>query len=84
SREAQKSLRARWDADKGAVTAVRAARGKLDAARQDLSKAERGYDLELMAKLKHGTIPQLETDLAALEKVAGAAGGLFRESVGPD
>ncbi len=84
SREAQKSLRARWDADKGAVTAVRAARGKLDAARQDLSKAERGYDLELMAKLKHGTIPQLETDLAALEKVAGAEGGLFRESVGPD
>jgi ATP-dependent Clp protease ATP-binding subunit ClpB len=84
SREGQKSLRARWDADKGAVTAVRAARGKLDAARQDLSKAERGYDLELMAKLKHGTIPQLEVDLAALEKVAGAAGGLFRESVGPD
>jgi ATP-dependent Clp protease ATP-binding subunit ClpB len=84
SREAQKSLRARWDADKGAVTAVRAARGKLDAARQDLSKAERGYDLELMAKLKHGTIPQLETELAALEKVASAAGGLFRESVGPD
>ena len=84
SREAQKSLRARWDADKGAVTAVRAARGKLDAARQDLSKAERGYDLELMAKLKHGTIPQLETELTALEKVASAAGGLFRESVGPD
>jgi len=84
SREGQKSLRARWDADKGAVTAVRAARGKLDAARQDLSKAERGYDLELMAKLKHGTIPQLEIDLAALEKVAGAEGGLFRESVGPD
>ena len=84
SREAQKSLRARWDADKAAVTEVRAARAALDAARQELAKAERAYDLERMAKLQHGTIPQLEADLAAREKVAGAAGGLFRESVGPD
>ena len=84
SREEQKSLRARWDADKGAVTEVRAARAALDVARQELAKAERAYDLERMAKLQHGTIPQLEADLAAREKVAGAAGGLFRESVGPD
>ncbi|MFZ9201786.1 MAG: ATP-dependent chaperone ClpB [Opitutales bacterium] len=84
AREEQKSLRARWDADKGAVTEVRAARAALDAARQELAKAERAYDLERMAKLQHGTIPQLEADLAAREKVAGAAGGLFRESVGPD
>lgn len=84
SRESQKSLRARWDADKGAVTEVRAARAALDTARQELAKAERAYDLERMAKLQHGTIPQLEADVAAREKVAGAAGGLFRESVGPD
>lgn len=84
AREAQKSLRARWDADKGAVTEVRAARSALDTARQELAKAERAYDLERMAKLQHGTIPQLEADVAAREKVAGATGGLFRESVGPD
>jgi ATP-dependent Clp protease ATP-binding subunit ClpB len=83
-REEQKALRARWEADKGAVTHVRAAREALDAARRELAAAERAYDLGKMAELRHGRIPQLEADLAAKETTAGAAGGLFRESVGPD
>jgi ATP-dependent Clp protease ATP-binding subunit ClpB len=83
-REEQKALRARWEADKGAVTQVRAAREALDAARRELAAAERAYDLGKMAELRHGRLPQLEADLAAKEAAAGAAGGLFRESVGPD
>ncbi len=83
-REEQKALRARWEADKGAVTQVRAAREALDAARRELAAAERAYDLGKMAELRHGRIPQLEADVAAREATAGAAGGLFRESVGPD
>ena len=83
-REEQKALRARWEADKGAVTQVRAAREALDAARRELAAAERAYDLGKMAELRHGRIPQLEADLSAKEATAGAAGGLFRESVGPD
>ena len=83
-REEQKALRARWEADKGAVAHVRAAREALDAARRELAAAERAYDLGKMAELRHGRIPQLEADLAAKEKEAGAAGGLFREYVGPD
>ncbi len=84
AREEQKALRARWEADKGAVTHVRAARELLDTARRELAGAERAYDLGKMAELRHGRIPQLEVDLAAKEKEAGAAGGLFRESVAPD
>ena len=84
AREEQKALRARWEADKGAVTQVRAARELLDTARRELAGAERAYDLGKMAELRHGRIPQLELDLAAKEKEAGAAGGLFRESVAPD
>jgi ATP-dependent Clp protease ATP-binding subunit ClpB len=83
-REEQKALRARWEADKGAVTQVRAAREALDAARRELATAERAYDLGKMAELRHGRIPQLEADLSAKEITAGAAGGLFRESVVPD
>jgi len=83
-REEQKALRARWEADKGAVTQVRAAREALDAARRELATAERAYDLGKMAELRHGRIPQLEADLSAKEVTAGAAGGLFRESVVPD
>ena len=84
AREEQKAFRARWEADKGAVTQVRAARELLDTARRELAGAERAYDLGKMAELRHGRIPQLEVDLAAKEKEAGAAGGLFRESVAPD
>jgi len=83
-REEQKALRARWEADKGAVAHVRAAREALDAARRELAEAERAYDLGKMAELRHGRLPLLEADLAAKETEAGAAGGLFRESVGPD
>ena len=34
-----------------------------------LEKAENNYDLEAAAKLRHGTIPRLEKELAELEKI---------------
>ena len=34
-----------------------------------LEKAENNYDLETAAKLRHGTIPRLEKELAELEKI---------------
>jgi ATP-dependent Clp protease ATP-binding subunit ClpB len=47
-------------------------------------EAERAYDLDRVAKLRHGTIPQLEQELAAYEAHAAASNGsttLVREEV---
>jgi ATP-dependent Clp protease ATP-binding subunit ClpB len=84
AREEQTAFRARWVADKEAVTKVRASRAKLEDAKADMAKAERAGKLEEVAKLRYGTIPELEKDVAKLEGSAKSATGLFRETVTPE
>ncbi len=40
-----------------------------------MEKAERAYDLNKVAELRHGRIPQLEAELKKLAAVGGAAAG---------
>jgi len=84
AREEQTAFRARWQADKEAVTKVRTAREKLEIARQEMSKAERANRLDEVAKLRYGVIPELEKQVAQLEGTAKSASGLFRETVTPE
>ncbi|TSJ76924.1 ATP-dependent chaperone ClpB [Rariglobus hedericola] len=73
-------LKAKWDKEKDSVNAVRAVREQLDAARIELEKAERNYDLNKLAELRHGKIPQLEAELKKSETTA-AKTELFKEEV---
>ena len=66
-REAGKALQARYDNEKQAIGKLRDCREALDLAKGQLEKAERSYDLEKAAELRHGVIPRLESDLAAAE-----------------
>ena len=80
------AMRARWDEEKQAVEGVRELRGKLEEARRESDEAERNYDLETVAKLRHGTIPELERQLAEKESVMDErkGGTLVREEVTED
>ncbi len=80
ARAAATALRARWDKEKAAVDQVRQVREKLEAARLELEKSERAYDLNKSAELRHGRIPQLEAELKKLEE-ASAKTELFKEEV---
>jgi ATP-dependent Clp protease ATP-binding subunit ClpB len=80
AREQAKALRLHWEREKGAVDKVRKLRESLEAARLEMAKAERAYDLNTVAELRHGKIPQLEAELKRLEK-AGHAATLFKEEV---
>ena len=80
AREQAKALRLHWEREKGAVDKVRKLRESLEAARLEMAKAERAYDLNTVAELRHGRIPQLEAELKKLEK-AGHAATLFKEEV---
>ncbi len=80
AKEQAAGLRAKWDAEKASVERVRKVRGDLDAARIELEKAERAYDLNKLAELRHGRIPQLEAELKKLE-TASAQTELFKEEV---
>ncbi len=80
AKEQTAGLRAKWEAEKASVERVRKVRGDLDAARIELEKAERAYDLNKLAELRHGRIPQLEAELKKLE-TASAQTELFKEEV---
>jgi ATP-dependent Clp protease ATP-binding subunit ClpB len=74
------ALRARWDKEKTAVAHVRKVREELELARREMEKAERAYDLNKLAELRHGRIPNLEAELRSLE-AEQARSELFREEV---
>jgi len=74
------ALRARWDKEKAAINQVRVVREKLEASRLELERAERAYDLNKLAELRHGRIPQLEAELKKLE-TDSAKTELFKEEV---
>ncbi|MDK2972072.1 MAG: ATP-dependent Clp protease ATP-binding subunit ClpB [Candidatus Sumerlaeota bacterium] len=61
------SLRAQYDAEKDAIQKVRALREKIENTRRDIEKAEREYNLNKVAEMRYGTLPELEKQLAAEE-----------------
>ncbi len=78
------AMRAQWDNEKKSIGNVQRLREQLEQARRECEEAERKYDLDRLAKLRHGTIPELERKLAALEKATGDKTGgttLLREEV---
>ncbi len=80
ARSQTSALRAKWEKEKASVDAVRKVREELDSARIELEKAERAYDLNKLAELRHGRIPQLEAELKKSETTA-AKTELFKEEV---
>jgi ATP-dependent Clp protease ATP-binding subunit ClpB len=77
------AMRARWEKEKHAIAGVRELREKLEQVRHESEEAERAYDLERVAKLRHGVIPDLQRKLAEQEAVLKGNGEatLLREEV---
>ncbi len=80
-REEEAVFRSQWDNEKGAIDEIRAVREELDATRIAMEKAEREYDLNAVAQLRHGKMPELEEKLHALEAVEAKEGALMKEEV---
>ena len=60
-------MRARWDNEKNAISKLRELRETLELTRQSLERAERDYNLEKAAELRHGTIPGIEVQIKEAE-----------------
>ena len=67
-KEKAKALRAQWEAEKQSIAQIRTLREGLEIAKANLAKAEREYDLDKAAELRHGIIPGIEKQIAAAEK----------------
>jgi ATP-dependent Clp protease ATP-binding subunit ClpB len=80
-------MRARWEAEKHEIERERSLRGQIEQIRHQIEVAERDYDLNRAAELRHGQLPRLEEELrktaaAAADRSAGAQEHrLLREEV---
>jgi ATP-dependent Clp protease ATP-binding subunit ClpB len=67
-KEKTSTLQLAWDAEKKRIGELRELRESLELARTSLAHAERDYNLEKAAELRHGTIPNLQKRLADLSE----------------
>ncbi|HZK01935.1 MAG TPA: ATP-dependent chaperone ClpB [Anaerovoracaceae bacterium] len=56
-------MSARWETEKRAITGKKAIKQQIEEVRHEIEEAERRYDLERLAELKYGTLPELEKQL---------------------
>lgn len=77
-------MRAQWENEKAAIHKLRDLREKIESTKVQIMKAEREYDLNKAAELKHGTLPALEKQLQLEEAEMGVTKNdqrLLREEV---
>jgi ATP-dependent Clp protease ATP-binding subunit ClpB len=61
------SLRAQYEAEKQIISGIRDLRAKIEETNLQIEKAERNYDLNSAAELKHGKLPHLQEELCKKE-----------------
>jgi len=88
-REKTNQLTMQWQVEKGGMSDINEKRQAIDDAKHALEVAENDYNLEEAAKLQHAVIPQLEHELAEMEKAYhehadNASQRLVEESVTED
>src|SRR5438874_756660 len=64
-RERADGMKAHWQQEKEAITAIRALKEELEAARMEAERAERDGNLERAAELRYGTMRELDAEIAA-------------------
>ncbi len=79
-KERRDVMRAQWEKEKGAIAQVQALREQIEKVRRDIEEAERSYDLNRVAELRYGTLPELEKQLQEVEATAEEK-ALLREEV---
>ena len=69
-RDQFKSMKARWENEKAAISKVRKLREDIEQVSAQLEKAEAEYDLNKAAELKYGRLPELQRQLQEEERIA--------------
>lgn len=81
------AMRAQWEAERQALRKLQGLREEFERVRREAEEAERNYDLNLAAELRHGRLPELERRLRAEEELLASKRGvqrLLREVVTED
>ena len=69
-KEESAKMKAQWDSEKSAIVDIKNTKKQIENIRLEIEDAERNYDLEKLAKLKYGTLPELEKKLESQKESA--------------
>jgi ATP-dependent Clp protease ATP-binding subunit ClpB len=87
-REDLNALTARWQTEIDAIQSIRDIKTQMDEARVQFEQAERHSDLEAAARLRYGTLPDLEKELIErethMQAMRADGGGMLKEEVDAD
>ncbi len=85
-RDSFKEMKAKWDNEKNSIGKVRSLREEIDKVNSQIERAENSYDLNQLAELKYGKLPQLKKELADAEEASEKNGmsRLLRNKVTDD
>ncbi len=78
------TMKARWEAEKEAISKVTGLREEIERVNAEIEQAERSYDLNRAAELKYGELPKLKQELEKEEAIAEESKGensLLRDRV---
>jgi ATP-dependent Clp protease ATP-binding subunit ClpB len=78
------AMKAQWESERGVIKRVQTQRELIEKLNQEISEAERAYDLNKAAELKHGRLPEALRQLKNLEdelRQKQNTGKLVREEV---
>ena len=84
AREHSVELNTRWTTEKDAIAELRAIKEQVEQTQLEMERAERQSDLEKAARLRYGTLPELEGKRKAAEeklKKIQSEGALLKEEV---
>ncbi len=85
--EEKSGLAARWQTEKDAIQGIQSVKAQMDEARTELERVERQQNLEEAARIRYGTLPDLDKQLATAEEYLAnlqADGSLLKEEVDAD
>lgn len=62
-KEQANSMKAKWEVEKENIQRIKELKQQIEDTKRDIEEAERNYDLDKLAILKHGKLPELEKSL---------------------
>ncbi len=70
-KEEVRSMKAQWELEKSELSKEKDLKQQMEVLKREIDEAERGYDLEKLAALKYGKLPELEKALKEEKKRSG-------------
>ena len=81
TRDKMETIKRQWENERKGIDDVRILREQIETTRSEMERAERAYDLNLVAELKHGKLPILEAELEKLENAEKKDDSILKEEV---